>query len=228
VFLLSPPCPGKGALPGCLRCSAVGSWVSCSDFSISAGCAPRWFPLGFSQWLPRGRCTPGCARPLHTRSVRLAYIPVLTPPPAHFVLPGTVLVCAACGCDLGDLHLKSPAWDLGALGGCSVRGDTKGHLLHQPLHGCGTSPPLEPRRLNVGVQTPEVSSAVMEAQLLHLNPHRELIKLRDLGKVVHACNPSCSGGRDQEDQGSKPARTDSSQDQPITKKDWWNGSRCRP
>jgi hypothetical protein len=28
--------------------------------------------------------------------------------------------------------------------------------------------------------------------------------------VTHTCNPSCSGGRDQEDHGSKPAQTNSS------------------
>jgi hypothetical protein len=35
--------------------------------------------------------------------------------------------------------------------------------------------------------------------------------------VAHACNPSYSGGRDQEDQSSKPARANSLQD-PISKK----------
>jgi hypothetical protein len=43
---------------------------------------------------------------------------------------------------------------------------------------------------------------------------------------AHACNPSYSGGRDQEDQGSKPARTNSSQvpisKKTITKKGWWS------
>jgi hypothetical protein len=34
--------------------------------------------------------------------------------------------------------------------------------------------------------------------------------------VAHACNPSYSGVRDQEDQGSKPAQANSSQD-PISK-----------
>jgi hypothetical protein len=34
--------------------------------------------------------------------------------------------------------------------------------------------------------------------------------------VAHSCNPSCSGGRDQEDCGSKPAWANSSQD-PISK-----------
>jgi hypothetical protein len=35
--------------------------------------------------------------------------------------------------------------------------------------------------------------------------------------VPHACNPSYSGGRDQEDLGSKPARVNSLRD-PISKK----------
>jgi hypothetical protein len=35
--------------------------------------------------------------------------------------------------------------------------------------------------------------------------------------VAHACNPSYSGGRDQEDQGSKPAWVNSSRN-PISKK----------
>jgi hypothetical protein len=34
--------------------------------------------------------------------------------------------------------------------------------------------------------------------------------------VAYACNPSYSGGRDQEDHGSKPAQANSSQD-PISK-----------
>jgi hypothetical protein len=34
--------------------------------------------------------------------------------------------------------------------------------------------------------------------------------------VAHACNPSYSGGRDQEDRGSKPARANSLRD-PISK-----------
>jgi hypothetical protein len=49
--------------------------------------------------------------------------------------------------------------------------------------------------------------------------------------VAHACNPSCSGGRDQEDCGSKPARANTSWDpiskNPITERGWWSGSRCR-
>jgi hypothetical protein len=35
--------------------------------------------------------------------------------------------------------------------------------------------------------------------------------------VAHTCNPSYSGGRDQEDQGSKPARGNSSGKNPIWK-----------
>jgi hypothetical protein len=35
--------------------------------------------------------------------------------------------------------------------------------------------------------------------------------------VAHTCNPSYSGGRDQEDRGSKPAQINSSRD-PISKK----------
>jgi hypothetical protein len=50
--------------------------------------------------------------------------------------------------------------------------------------------------------------------------------------VAHACNPSYSGGRDQEDCSLKPARTNSSGDPilkiSITKKDWWSASRCGP
>jgi hypothetical protein len=43
--------------------------------------------------------------------------------------------------------------------------------------------------------------------------------------VAHACNPSYSGGRDQEHHGSKPAQANSSQGPilkiPITKKGWY-------
>jgi hypothetical protein len=37
--------------------------------------------------------------------------------------------------------------------------------------------------------------------------------------AAHACNPSYSGVRDQEDHGSKPARANSLRD-PISKKTW--------
>jgi hypothetical protein len=47
--------------------------------------------------------------------------------------------------------------------------------------------------------------------------------------MVYASNPSYSGGRDQEDHGSKPALANSLQDpllkKPFTKKGWWSGSR---
>jgi hypothetical protein len=50
--------------------------------------------------------------------------------------------------------------------------------------------------------------------------------------VAQACNLSNSGGRYQEDHGSKPAQANSPRDpilkKLITKKDWWSGSRCRP
>jgi hypothetical protein len=50
--------------------------------------------------------------------------------------------------------------------------------------------------------------------------------------VAHACNPSYSGGRDQEDCGSKPGKTNNLQDpiskkKSITKKGWWSGSSGR-
>jgi hypothetical protein len=52
-------------------------------------------------------------------------------------------------------------------------------------------------------------------------------------RVAHVCNPSYSGGRDQEDHGSKPALTNSPRNlilkkKKITKKDWWSGFRYRP
>jgi hypothetical protein len=58
------------------------------------------------------------------------------------------------------------------------------------------------------------------------------------GLVAHACNPSYSGGRDQEDRSSKPAGANSSRD-PISKKNkkritkiglvkWLKVSRWRP
>jgi hypothetical protein len=51
-------------------------------------------------------------------------------------------------------------------------------------------------------------------------------------QVVHTYNPSYSGGRDQEDHSSKPARANSSWDPisklPITKKGWQSSSRWSP
>jgi hypothetical protein len=48
-------------------------------------------------------------------------------------------------------------------------------------------------------------------------------------KAGNVCNPSYSGGRDQEDLGLKPAWANSSRDpilkKPITKKSWWSDSR---
>jgi hypothetical protein len=45
-------------------------------------------------------------------------------------------------------------------------------------------------------------------------------------------SPSYSGGRDQEDCGSKPAQANSFErtylENTITKKGWWSGSKCRP
>jgi hypothetical protein len=50
--------------------------------------------------------------------------------------------------------------------------------------------------------------------------------------VAHACNPSYSGDRDQEDCSLKLAWANSLRDprlkKPITKKGWQSGSRCRP
>jgi hypothetical protein len=44
--------------------------------------------------------------------------------------------------------------------------------------------------------------------------------------VAHVCNPSYSGGRDQEDHGLKPETL--SQKNPSQKKGGWSGSRWRP
>jgi hypothetical protein len=64
-----------------------------------------------------------------------------------------------------------------------------------------------------------------------------------MGKLVSqdACKPDTSGshqylnysgGRDQEDLGSKPAQANNFRDpiskKPFTKKGWWSVSRCRP
>jgi hypothetical protein len=50
--------------------------------------------------------------------------------------------------------------------------------------------------------------------------------------VAHSYNPSYSGGRDQEDWGSKSAQANSSQDpiskNPSLKKGCWSDSRWRP
>jgi hypothetical protein len=60
--------------------------------------------------------------------------------------------------------------------------------------------------------------------LLRINYYRAL--------RAHACNPSYSGGTDQEDCDLKPARANSSRDpilkNPSQKYGWWNGSRWIP
>jgi hypothetical protein len=52
------------------------------------------------------------------------------------------------------------------------------------------------------------------------------------GSSGSCCNPSYSGGRDQDDGGSKPAQDKSLQDpilkKKLYKKGWQSGSRCRP
>jgi hypothetical protein len=68
--------------------------------------------------------------------------------------------------------------------------------------------------------------------LLSVNLRFLIFKVKiSLGSEAHACNPSYSGGRNQEDHGSKPAQANSSPDpilkKLITKKGWWSGSRCR-
>jgi hypothetical protein len=55
-------------------------------------------------------------------------------------------------------------------------------------------------------------------------------RLRRKRSWAHTCNPIYSGGRDQEDGGLKPAQENSSHNylkKPITKTDWWSGSRRR-
>jgi hypothetical protein len=50
--------------------------------------------------------------------------------------------------------------------------------------------------------------------------------------MAHACNPSYSGGRDQEDHSLKPAWANSSPDRiskkPITEKGWWSAQGVGP
>jgi hypothetical protein len=64
--------------------------------------------------------------------------------------------------------------------------------------------------------------------------HSETLSQNKKSRVLlaHTCNPSYSGGRDQEAHGSLLAQANSSQDpilkKLITKKGWWSGSRCRP
>jgi hypothetical protein len=56
-----------------------------------------------------------------------------------------------------------------------------------------------------------------------------LIGFASHASVAHACNPSYSGGRDQDDHGLNPAPDEEIgrnpiSKKPITKKDWWRGS----
>jgi hypothetical protein len=49
--------------------------------------------------------------------------------------------------------------------------------------------------------------------------------------VVHACNPSYLGGKDQKDPSWKPAGQivlKTLPEKTLYKKGWWSGSRCRP
>jgi hypothetical protein len=62
-------------------------------------------------------------------------------------------------------------------------------------------------------------------KLLHIVTNKDIHFSQVL--VAHACNPSYSGGRDQEDCGSNRLQDPVSKEH-ITKKGWWSGSRCRP
>jgi hypothetical protein len=59
-------------------------------------------------------------------------------------------------------------------------------------------------------------------------------KKEDQAGWTHTCNPSYSGDGHQEDRCLKPIWANSSRDpisekkKTITKRDWWNGSRCKP
>jgi hypothetical protein len=57
------------------------------------------------------------------------------------------------------------------------------------------------------------------------------LRIIDIREIKNL-KPSHTGGRDQEDQGLRPARANSLRDpilkKKITKKSWWSGSRCRP
>jgi hypothetical protein len=74
-----------------------------------------------------------------------------------------------------------------------------------------------------------------------LNPHRgsQWLYKADFKKVFHSwapvahtCNLSYSGGKEQEDRGSKPAQENSSQDpvlkKPFRKKGWRSNLRYKP
>jgi hypothetical protein len=63
------------------------------------------------------------------------------------------------------------------------------------------------------------------------DPNKSLRSL-SWAPVTHTYNPSYSGGRDQEDRGSKPDWANIletlSWKKSFSKKDWWSGLRCRP
>jgi hypothetical protein len=63
----------------------------------------------------------------------------------------------------------------------------------------------------------------LEWKEIHGSSFMELRVVLGQAPVAHACNPGYSGGRDQENHGSKPTWTDSSRDlilkKPITKKE---------
>jgi hypothetical protein len=61
-------------------------------------------------------------------------------------------------------------------------------------------------------------------EALSSNPTTGKKKVKSWALVAQACNPSYSGGRDQEDRGLKPAWAKKL----VTKEGWWSASRCRP
>jgi hypothetical protein len=73
-----------------------------------------------------------------------------------------------------------------------------------------------------------------EEQVKAIRSIRDLKRSCNPGQapMVHTYNPSYSGGRAQEDCGSKSAWANCSQDpilkKPFPRKGWWSGSRCRP
>jgi hypothetical protein len=90
-------------------------------------------------------------------------------------------------------------------------------------------------RMVTHICNPSTQEAEAERSQVQGQPklYRELVKNQNSWALLaHACNPSYSGGRDQEDQGSKPAWANSLGDpilkKTITKKGWWSASRYRP
>jgi hypothetical protein len=69
-----------------------------------------------------------------------------------------------------------------------------------------------------------VKSQIHRKQWRKKYTYVKVISRRGVGSqelVVHACNHSYSGGRDQEDRSSKPAQFE----RPYLEKGWWSGSR---